>query len=90
MRFILLPAFLDFHLLVSIKYPVVGTSNRFGAQEIYLEINRSMTDTISLLISGSESNEWVLIDAGDVLVNIMTEDSRDHYDLESLWNRSRK
>ena len=39
---------------------------------------------------GSESNEWILIDAGDVLVNIMTEDSRDHYDLESLWNRSRK
>ena len=57
MRFILLPAFLDFHLLVSFKYHVVGTSNRFDVQEIYLEINRSMTDTISLLISGSESNE---------------------------------
>ena len=57
MRFILLPDFLDFHLLVSFKYHVVGTSNRFDVQEIYLEINRSMTDTISLLISGSESNE---------------------------------
>ncbi len=38
---------------------------------------------------GTESNEWILIDVGDVLVNIMTEDSRDHYDLESLWNRAK-
>tara|TARA_B100000900_G_C20275967_1_gene592033 strand:- start:180 stop:524 length:345 start_codon:yes stop_codon:yes gene_type:complete len=36
---------------------------------------------------GIESKDWILIDAGDVIINIMSEDSREHYDLESLWDR---
>ena len=36
---------------------------------------------------GQEAKEGILIDIGDVLVNIMTEESREHYDLESLWDR---
>ena len=36
---------------------------------------------------GAEAKDWILIDAGDVIINIMSEDSREHYDLESLWDR---
>jgi ribosome-associated protein len=39
---------------------------------------------------GADSKDWILIDAGDVIINIMSEDSREHYDLESLWDRSPK
>ena len=39
---------------------------------------------------GTEAKDWILIDAGDVIINIMSEDSREHYDLESLWDKKPK
>ena len=39
---------------------------------------------------GTESKDWILIDVGEVIINIMSEDSREHYDLESLWDRRAK
>lgn len=34
------------------------------------------------------SGQWNLIDTGDVIVHIMREDTRQHYDLESFWSHS--
>jgi ribosome-associated protein len=36
-------------------------------------------------IEGEESAEWVLVDAGDVVVHIMQPAVRAHYNLEELW-----
>jgi len=68
-----------------------GTSNRH-IQSISKRVIDNLKDNkIKVLgTEGVESNEWILIDVGDVLVNIMTEDSRNHYDLESLWDRVKK
>lgn len=34
---------------------------------------------------GRKTSDWVLIDLGDVLVHVMTDQSRHFYDLERLW-----
>ncbi|MBD63210.1 MAG: ribosome silencing factor [Gammaproteobacteria bacterium] len=36
-------------------------------------------------IEGQDDSEWILVDCGDVVVNIMQQDAREFYDLESLW-----
>ena len=36
-------------------------------------------------IEGQDDSEWILVDCGDVVVNIMQHDTREFYDLESLW-----
>ena len=36
-------------------------------------------------VEGNDSAEWVLIDSGDVLLNIFKQEVRVFYDLERLW-----
>ena len=36
-------------------------------------------------IEGEDDSEWILVDCGDVVVNIMQKNTREFYDLESLW-----
>ena len=37
-------------------------------------------------VEGQDSSEWILMDLGNFVVNIMSKDSRKLYDLESLWD----
>lgn len=41
-------------------------------------------------IEGMQEARWVLMDFGDVIVNIFYEPLRSFYDLEGLWSRSPK
>ena len=34
---------------------------------------------------GLDSGEWVLVDAGDLVVHVMQPAVRDYYDIEALW-----
>ena len=34
---------------------------------------------------GTVLSEWVLLDYGDVVIHILSEESREKYDLETLW-----
>ncbi|MCF6292180.1 MAG: ribosome silencing factor [Robiginitomaculum sp.] len=37
---------------------------------------------------GLSSNDWVLIDAGDVIVHVFRDEVRDYYNLEKIWSVS--
>ena len=68
---------------------VTGTSDRHiktlaaRVQEFMLEKNWK-----PLGMEGEESRDWVLVDYVDVVVHIMRDRVRKHYDLESLWNET--
>lgn len=37
---------------------------------------------------GKNSSDWVLLDLGDIVINVMSISAREYYDLESLWDDS--
>ncbi len=41
-------------------------------------------------IEGEESGEWVLVDAGGLVVHVMHPTVRAHYNLEELWGAAQK
>jgi ribosome-associated protein len=40
---------------------------------------------LKLGIEGSEEGRWILLDYGDFIVHVFTEESRQFYQLERLW-----
>ena len=39
----------------------------------------------SPITEGKNSRTWVLIDCGDVIVNVFTREERDYYNMEKMW-----
>ncbi len=41
-------------------------------------------------VSGQGQGDWVLVDAGDVIVHLFRPEVRDYYDLEGMWSVGKK
>ena len=40
----------------------------------------------SVPVEGKETCDWVLVDAGDIIVHLFKPDMRDYYNLEKMWS----
>ncbi|WP_114155138.1 ribosome silencing factor, partial [Chromobacterium haemolyticum] len=63
-----------------------GDSNRQVkalANSVHVKLKEAGVDIVGS--EGHESGEWVLVDAGDVVVHVMLPAVRDYYDIEALW-----
>jgi ribosome-associated protein len=39
----------------------------------------------SVPIEGKDSSDWIVVDAGDIIVHIFRPEARRHYNLEKMW-----
>jgi ribosome-associated protein len=63
-----------------------GNSNRHVKSIAQNLITESRANGIEPLgLEGNDVGEWSLVDLGDVVVHIMTDDTRDTFQLEKLW-----
>ncbi|WP_286233143.1 ribosome silencing factor [Thalassotalea sediminis] len=69
-------------------YMIVASGNstrhvKSIAQHVVMECRTEGVEPIG--IEGNDIGEWCLVDLGDVIVHIMTDEIRDMYQLEQLW-----
>ncbi|WP_085283273.1 ribosome silencing factor [Colwellia chukchiensis] len=73
-------SFADYMLVCS------GNSKRHVisiAQSLVIECRAAGVEALG--VEGNDIGEWSLVDLGDIIVHIMTDDTRDQYQLEQLW-----
>ena len=64
-----------------------GSSNRHMrhlADSAIKAINENGLDILST--EGLDSNEWMIVDCGDVVLHVMSAEAREFYHLEGLWD----
>jgi len=71
----------DFMIIAS------GTSNRHITAISEKVIDGLKTNKIKeVKVEGQSGDDWVLVDAGDLITHLMSSEAREFYDLESLWD----
>ena len=74
-------SFTDYIILVSAK-----NERLLGALTEEAENIIAKTGGLSLKsIEGKKESGWILMDYGDMLVNILTEEMREKYNIEKIW-----
>jgi ribosome-associated protein len=73
------------------KLMVIGTGRsvkHLDSSVDKLKSELKALDIISPKIEG-KNTDWLLLDLGDIIVNLFTEDTRKKYNMEDLWKRER-
>ncbi len=59
-----------------------------GAMAEHLRKRLKATGVKGVFIEGAENCDWVLIDAGDIIVHLFRPEVRDFYNIEKLWSEA--
>lgn len=62
------------------------SSRQVGAMADHLNQRIKESGIKDVIIEGAGQSDWVLIDAGDVIVHLFRPEVRDFYGLEKLWS----
>lgn len=62
-----------------------GSNRQLAAMSDHLAERLKELDAPKALIDGKDQGDWVLIDAGDVIVHLFRQEVREFYNLEKLW-----
>lgn len=63
-----------------------GTSSRHvGAMAGHLKDRLAICGVKNIKTDGMEQSDWVVIDAGDIVVHIFKPETREFYDIERMW-----
>ena len=74
-----------------VKYINLATSpNEKYSRQVAVELQKEFEEKgIDAKIEGEFPGEWVILDLGEILIEIFTEESRKYYNLEKLWGNSK-
>lgn len=56
-----------------------------GSLVDYVEDELAKNDLLPKSIEGKKESGWMLMDYGDVIVNVLTYEMRDKYNIEKVW-----
>ena len=66
-----------------------ATSNRHAVSVSEQLVDNLKENKFNILgVEGEIDSGWILVDCGDVVINIMRQEQRDFYDLEGLWGEN--
>jgi ribosome-associated protein len=68
-----------------------GRSNRHVAsiaEQVVKDLDKAGVPKVR--VEGLRQGDWVLIDAGDVIVHVFRPEVREHYNLEKMWSAGRR
>ena len=64
-----------------------GTSQRqVGAMANHLQENLKASGVKGVVAEGADQCDWVLLDAGDIIVHLFRPEVRSFYNLEKVWD----
>ena len=77
-------SFTDFFIISSVSNPRQGHA-------VCDEISKQLKEIGELPVSveGYEAAEWILMDYGDFIVHLFSQNARTYYDLERLWRHAK-
>ena len=73
-----------------VKFIILATSaSEKHSKQIAAELEQEFASQgIEAFKEGEFPGDWIVLDLGEVLIEIFTEDSRKYYNLEKLWGSS--
>lgn len=67
-----------------------NTTTQVKAISEYLDAKLPDAGVSVLHVEGLSEAKWVLVDAGDLIIHVMTPDQREFYHLERLWGDAKE